>query len=267
MTEQMKYFVALVTLLLMGFFYLLFLEKEDNLELAMDDLIMEEHELEIPVYDEAFEEDDDGDGDTPVKMKRNISAEDENERDFMERTLFLQEAINPQKFGVLGPNRVSGQIKISKDRIEDLGITINPRNAPEINFDIGIIDLDAGGSFVIETDTEMVSGLLLKSKENTYKLRFVTGPLADSILLFGPEQLAEQKIMREEVASFQAKALADRQEEMEMNEPPKEVHAPFDDEKAESDEMIMNADDYEMELPSELPDSEISQYDMAEIEN
>lgn len=99
--------------------------------------------------------------------------------------LVLERALNSSKSTkVLTGSDAIGEMILSKDKIEDLRITLSNTNGEVQNVDIASIKLLDGGSFNTEIDGEEVSGVIFANGSNGYRLNFVSGPLAGAMLNF-----------------------------------------------------------------------------------
>ncbi|RLA63310.1 MAG: hypothetical protein DRQ88_05820 [Epsilonproteobacteria bacterium] len=249
----MKAFLLFLTIFFGGMFYFLFSETEEpELEdfLVQEKVILKEPQGIKPLLKPAPKR--------PPMIKRKI-AEVVKAKVEAEISLYLVEAINRQKFGgTLTGDNIQGSLNIFEGQIQSINISLNPRSGTPILFEASAIDLNPGGSFIVDDEEGMISGILIDSGKGKYTLRFATGPLAGSALLFEQEKTFAEKQAMEQAQMSQAYALAQRQEVQNMNELPDDSNYQMN---ARPEVMPMEANE-EIEVAAHRP--EYSEYDMEE---
>ncbi len=250
----MKAFLLILLLIFGGFIYfLLSSPEEEELEdfLVQEEVIFEEFDVEIPVAPQPPPR--------PPMPKRHVAEVVAEKAEAIELNLELTQAINRQKFGgSLSGDNVQGHLNIFEDQIQSLTISLKIPSGIPISFEAGRVELGVGGSFAIEAEEGIISGILINSGKGKYTMRFATGALAGSALLFEQEKSFEQKQAMEQAQISQAYALAKRQEVNEMNVPPDRSYAQMNAGVEEQ----MPEGPVEMELAAHDP--EYSEYDMEE---
>jgi len=259
----MKSFLIILLILIGGFVYFLSSEPEDTeLEdfLVQDDVIFEE-----------FIEEKTLDTETPIGKKmqevgsRKIAEVVKKEKEEEEMTLELIEAINRQKFGgSLTGSSVSGSINLFENQIQSLSINLKLNTGPSIIFEADNIEINPGGSFVVDMDEGIISGILIDMGKGKYTLRFATGKLAGSALKFEREKSFEEKMAQERSQIFQAQALAQREEVEEMNRLPSHADSRMNAEIETEEVMPMENEDMDTEMDLASHDASYSDYDMEE---
>lgn len=113
-------------------------------------------------------------------MKSNSSLVVEEEVE-----LILERALNQAKSSkVLEGNDVSGQVSLTAKSINGLSVELRNSNGETQNIEIDTADLLDGGTFKAEVNGEEVSGVVFNNGKDGYRISFVTGPLAGSMLNF-----------------------------------------------------------------------------------
>jgi hypothetical protein len=254
----MKAFLFIILLFFGGMIYFLLSSPEEE---EIEDFLVQEEVI--------FEEFDEVKPPPPLPKrppmpKRQIAevvvVEKEEE---MEINLNLTHAINREKFGgSLTGDSVQGSLTIFDNQIQNLSINIKTPDGKILSLESARAELGVGGSFTIESEEELISGILINAGKGKYNMRLATGPLGGSALLFNKELSFEQKEAMEQAQISQALALAQRQEVAQMNEPPDRSYAEMNAEGVEA----MPAEPVEMDSEIDMAshDPEYSEYDMEE---
>lgn len=201
----------------------------------------------------------------PVKSEKpksriaNKKIEKNGSKGEKEIQLELKEAVNNELFGgmISGP-QASGSLVIFENQIQSLSLTLTPFGRSPINFQLEGVPLEAAGSFIYEGDDEMVSGILTPSGEKNYILRFATGPLVGSTLLFEIISSFEDKVVAEEAQMSQAYALSDQAETQDMNQVPEVPISEMNYDNSPIEEMPVNETNQEMEVVDYYPETTTS---------
>jgi hypothetical protein len=94
----------------------------------------------------------------------------------------------------------------------------------------------------------MISGIITPSGDKNYILRFATGPLVGSTLLFEIVSSYEDKVTSEENQISQAYALSDQTEIQDMNEPPESSVSEMNYDNSKIEEMPVNETEVNQEM-------------------
>ena len=187
--------------------------------------------------------------DAPKKMGKNGKSDLGGANKEKEIQMELREAVNNELFGgiVNGPN-ATGSLVIFENQIQSLSVNITPFGKAPINFQLEGIPLEAAGSFVYEGDEEMVSGILTPSGDKNYILRFATGPLVGSTLMFEVISSVEDKIGSEEAQMAQANSVSNQIETQEMNQAPEDSFSEMNQDYSQVEEMPVNEAEVNQEM-------------------
>ena len=99
--------------------------------------------------------------------------------------LVLERALNPAKSNkVLQGADVVGRVSLSDKMIKDLAIELRNTNGEIQNVEIASTQILDAGTFRAEVDGEDVSGVVLNNGKDGYRISFVTGPIAGSMINF-----------------------------------------------------------------------------------
>ncbi|MBC7540559.1 MAG: hypothetical protein H7281_17170 [Bacteriovorax sp.] len=121
--------------------------------------------------------------------------------------LVLERALNQAKSNkVLEGHDVSGQVSLSAKTINGLSVELRNPNGETQNIEIDTADLMDGGTFKAEVNGEEVSGVVFNNGKDGYRISFVTGPIAGSMLNFVTKEQMEK------VQETQSDAQADNQD-------------------------------------------------------
>lgn len=124
-----------------------------------------------------------------VKAKRNTSLMVSSE----DIELVLERALNQAKSPtVLVRPNVSGQVTLNAKTISALSVELRNPNGEIQNIEIDTADLMDGGTFKADVAGEEVSGVVLNNGKDGYRISFVTGPIAGSMLNFVTEDQMEK---------------------------------------------------------------------------
>lgn len=250
----MKAFLLFLLIAFGGIVYFLLSEPEEpEIEdfLVQEEVIFEDFNEEIPTPKAPPKR--------PPMIKRKVAQE--VKADEKEISLQLVEAVNRQKFGgSLTGNNVSGSLHLFEEQIQSLNINLIPSSGTPITLEVSGIELNPGGSFIIDEE-EMISGILIDSGKGKYTLRFATGPLAGSALLFEREKTFEEKQAMEQAQMSQAQALAQRQEVEQMNELPYDSNSQMNA-VAQRETMPSESANRGQEMEIAAHEPEYSEYDM-----
>lgn len=254
----MKTFLFIILLIFGGMtYFLLSSPEEEEIEdfLVQEEAIFEEFDEVKPPPSRPKR---------PPMPKRHIAEVVVVEKaEETEVNLNLIQAINRQKFGgSLTGDSVQGSLTIFDNQIQNLSINIKVPDGKIISMESGRLELGIGGSFTIEAEEELISGILINAGDGKYNMRVATGPLAGSALLFNKETTFEQKEAMEQAQISQARALAQRQEVAQMNELPDRSYAEMNAQGAEA--MPTEPVEMDSEIDVASHDPEYSEYDMEE---
>ena len=107
--------------------------------------------------------------------------------------LVLERALNQAKSNkVLEGHDVSGSVSLSSKAITALSVELRNPNGETQNIEIDTADLMDGGSFKAEVNGEEVSGVVFNNGKDGYRISFVTGPIAGSMLNFVTKEQMEK---------------------------------------------------------------------------
>jgi hypothetical protein len=107
--------------------------------------------------------------------------------------LVLERALNQAKSNkVLEGHDVSGQVSLSAKTINGLSVELRNPNGETQNIEIDTADLMDGGTFKAEVNGEEVSGVVFNNGKDGYRISFVTGPIAGSMLNFVTKEQMEK---------------------------------------------------------------------------
>ena len=107
--------------------------------------------------------------------------------------LVLERALNQAKSNkVLVGHDVSGQVSLTSNRINALAVELRNPNGETQNIEIDTADLMDGGTFKAEVNGEEVSGVVFNNGKDGYRISFVTGPIAGSMLNFVTKEQMEK---------------------------------------------------------------------------
>ena len=99
--------------------------------------------------------------------------------------LVLERALNQAKSNkVLEGSDIAGQVTLSAKTLKGLSVELKNTNGEIQNVEIGSAELLDGGTFKAEVNGEDVSGIVLNNGKDGYRISFVTGPIAGSMLNF-----------------------------------------------------------------------------------
>lgn len=99
--------------------------------------------------------------------------------------LVLERALNQAKSNkVLLGHEVSGQVSLSARALNGLSVELRNPNGEIQNIQIDTADLMDGGTFKADISGEEVSGVVFNNGKDGYRISFVTGPIAGSMLNF-----------------------------------------------------------------------------------
>ncbi|MDD4974264.1 MAG: hypothetical protein PHY93_07920 [Bacteriovorax sp.] len=107
--------------------------------------------------------------------------------------LVLERALNQAKSNkILLGHDVSGQVSLSAKTINGLSVELRNPNGETQNIEIDTADLMDGGTFKSEVNGEEVSGVVFNNGKDGYRISFVTGPIAGSMLNFITKEQMEK---------------------------------------------------------------------------
>lgn len=186
---------------------------------------------------------------TSNKMEKNTRNNLEGTKKDKEIQMELKEAVNNELFGgmISGPN-ASGSLILFENQIQSLSLNITPFGKSPINFQLEGVPLESAGSFVFEEGDEMISGILTPSGDKNYILRFATGPLTGSTLMFEIISSLEDKVESEEAQMTQAFAATDQIETQDMNQQPENSFSEMNYDSSTIQEMPVNEAEVNQEL-------------------
>lgn len=117
--------------------------------------------------------------------------------------LFLESALNPlQSRNVLNITQVTGNLSVFDGSIQDFNASLNTGSQKEVNLNFSFAEIKDGGQFEADVAGEMITGILTNNGENSYKIRFATGPLQGAILSFVTQNKFDKT--QERFANFQS---------------------------------------------------------------
>jgi outer membrane lipoprotein SlyB len=107
--------------------------------------------------------------------------------------LVLERALNQAKSNkILLGHDVSGQVSLTAKTINGLSVELRNPNGETQNIEIDTADLLDGGTFKAEVNGEEVSGVVFNNGKDGYRISFVTGPIAGSMLNFVTKEQMEK---------------------------------------------------------------------------
>lgn len=130
--------------------------------------------------------------------------------------LVLERALNPARSNkILVGNDVSGSLSLTAKTITGLEIELRNPNGETQNIEIDQADLMDGGTFKSEVNGEEVSGVVLNNGKDGYRISFVTGPIAGSMLNFVTKEQLEkvQETERDQAEAQEVGAVDEVKEE------------------------------------------------------
>ncbi len=137
--------------------------------------------------------------------------------------LILERALNQTKSNkVLEGGDVTGQVTLSAKKLTGLSVELKNTNSEIQNIEISSAELLDGGTFKAEVNGEDVSGIVLNNGKDGYRISFVTGPIAGSMLNFVTkeqlvkleenQEVAEEVIFSEDQQEAESKIIEERKE-------------------------------------------------------
>ena len=136
-----------------------------------------------------------GDGFEIIEAKRITLAKGENAPLVVEQEveLILERAVNQAKSNeVLEGQNATGQVSLTSKSITGLSVELRNSNGESQNIEIDNANLLDGGSFTAEVNGEEVSGVVFNNGTEGYRISFVTGPIAGSMLNFVTKEQMEK---------------------------------------------------------------------------
>ena len=107
--------------------------------------------------------------------------------------LVLDRALNPAKSDkVLVGEEISGQVSLNSKTLIDLRVELRNINGETQNIDIDNAELKEDGSFKAIINNEEISGVVFNNGKAGYRISFITGPIAGSMLDFATKEYLEQ---------------------------------------------------------------------------
>jgi len=146
------------------------------------------------------------DGFEIIEAKRIAVAKDENSVLVVEQEveLILERAVNQAKSNeVLEGQNAVGQVSLTSKSISGLAVELRNSNGESQNIEIDNANLLDGGSFTAEVNGEEVSGVVFNNGSEGYRISFVTGPIAGSMLNFVTKEQMEKNQEAEEESKNQ----------------------------------------------------------------
>lgn len=137
-----------------------------------------------------------------------ILLNDDNKETVIERALF------PEKTSeILKGRRVSGELSLTESSIESLNFSLEVSENETVDFAQVGIELQAGGSFQVENDGEVVSGIVANSGKAGIQINFASGKLKGLVLTFVTQEQKEEALAKEEEAQrFKEEELAAKED-------------------------------------------------------
>lgn len=116
--------------------------------------------------------------------------------------LLLESALNPlQSRNILNVTQVNGSLSVFDGSIQDFRASLNSGSNKEVNLDFSFAEIKDGGQFETDISGQVATGIISNNGENSYKVRFATGPLQGAILTFVTREKYEQT--QEKFANFE----------------------------------------------------------------
>lgn len=142
----------------------------------------------------------------PVQAE--ILLNDENRETVIDRALF------PDKTSeILKGSRVYGELSLTENSIESLSFSLEISETEVIEFNRVAIDLQAGGSFQVDYEGEVISGIVANSGKGGVQVNFATGQYKGLVLTFVTQEQKEELMAKEEEAQrFKEEELAAKEE-------------------------------------------------------
>ncbi|MFT6068690.1 MAG: hypothetical protein ACJAT2_003513 [Bacteriovoracaceae bacterium] len=116
--------------------------------------------------------------------------------------LLLESALNPlQSRNILNVTQVNGSLSVFDGSIQDFRASLNSGSNKEVNLDFSFAEIKDGGQFETDIAGQIATGIISNNGENSYKVRFATGPLQGAILTFVTREKYDQT--QEKFANFE----------------------------------------------------------------
>lgn len=137
-----------------------------------------------------------------------ILLNEENRETVIERALFPERSSE-----ILKGTRVSGELSLTESTIESLSFSLEISENEIIDFAQVGVELQAGGSFQVENDGEVVSGIVANSGKAGIQINFASGKLKGLVLTFVTQEQKEEALAKEEEAQrFKEEELAAKED-------------------------------------------------------
>lgn len=118
--------------------------------------------------------------------------------------LLLESALNPlQSRNVLNVTQVNGSLSVFDGSIQDFSASLNTGSSKGVNLYFSFAEIKDGGQFEAEISGDLSTGIITNNGENSYKIRFATGPLQGAILTFVSQEKYDKTI--EKFANYEQK--------------------------------------------------------------
>lgn len=173
------------------------------------------------------------------KVSKAVKKENKKGIRIKDVDLLLESALNPlQSRNVLNIKQVSGNLSIFDGSIQDFSASLNIGSAKEVNLDFSFAEIKDGGQFEAEISGELATGILTNNGENSFKVRFATGPLQGAILTFVTQEKYDES--QEKFANFEEKKPEVQQEGQLRLEGNKDDvdRVPAEEQSEEEDEVV-----------------------------
>lgn len=140
-----------------------------------------------------------GNGYEIIEAKKVVKASNTSLIVNEEVELVLERALNQAMSNkVLEGSDVSGSVSLSAKTMNGLNVELRNSNGETQSIEIDTADLMDGGTFKADVNGEEVSGVVLNNGKDGYRISFVTGPIAGSMLNFVTREQME-KIQEQEL--------------------------------------------------------------------
>ena len=143
-----------------------------------------------------------GDGYEIIEAKKVVVTKEENTALVVDEEveLVLERAVNQSKSNeILEGQDAVGQVSLSSKAINNLSVDLKNSNGEIQNIQIDNAKLLDGGTFTAEVNGEEVSGVVFNNGNEGYRISFVTGPIAGSMLNFvSKEQMQKNQDAEQE---------------------------------------------------------------------
>jgi hypothetical protein len=142
---------------------------------------------------------------TAASVKNAVDSKDENHKGVMmiDGELVLEKVMNPQRSNAIYQGQlVKGSLRISGGNINDFEASVSYENGETASLDFDVATINDGGQFQVDIGGEEVQGIFSNNGKDSFRIRFLNGPLAGALLNYVSEEkfeaIEEQELARQE---------------------------------------------------------------------